>query len=290
MTKGDNMRKNYVIWLSIIILSCSVLGVMDAKEVAHENFFIIDNLGYSSFEPIRIDDDIDFVNKAAEWNWPGNGAVENPFVIEGYDINGEGLGYCIYIGNTTYNFVVKNCFLHNASGLMLYNVQDGNIFNNTIKCNEYGLNLDSSHNIMIVNNNISNNYFGICMHSSEAKIMNCEIKGNTFGIYDVGDANGFEINTFTGSQDENVVTLINGGSNRECGICLPEGALLKSANMTVTGRGVRNEVVIEDSYWQLYPSIYESWLTWQDNRDGNWEIYFLGQRIIDNSLSGFKEM
>ncbi len=267
------MRQIYITWLCIAVLSCSVLGAMDAKEVAHENFFIIDNSSYTSFEPIRIDNDIDFINKATEWNWPGNGTAENPFIIEGYDINGCGSGYCIYVGNTTHNFMVKDCFLHNASGLMLYNVQNSNIINNTVINNEYGLNLDRSHNNMILHNNISNNYLGICMFLSETNIKNCKIDGNTFGIYNIGDANNFEINTFADGQGEEVVTLINGGSNRESCIRLPERAMLKSANMTVTGRDIRNEAVIEDSYWQMYPSIYENWLTWQDNRDGNWEIY-----------------
>ena len=66
--------------------------------------------------PIRIDSNADFPGIASA----GDGSVGNPWVIENWDINGTGVGYCIYVGNTTEYFEVRNCSLYNASGVLFF--------------------------------------------------------------------------------------------------------------------------------------------------------------------------
>jgi len=89
--------------------------------------------------PIRINSDGDFPGIATA----GNGSAGNPWVIENFEIDGALSGNCIYVGNTTDYFIIQNCLLSNSSGLVsqpyisdagivLYNVQNGLIFNNTI--------------------------------------------------------------------------------------------------------------------------------------------------------------
>ncbi|MCX8173453.1 MAG: right-handed parallel beta-helix repeat-containing protein [Thermoplasmata archaeon] len=97
--------------------------------------------------PIRINSDADFT--------PGNGVaggagtLGDPYIIEGWLIDGTGYGYCIYIGNTTKDFVVRNCELHDASGnsdmyywnagIALFNVTNATVSNNYIHSCEYGI-------------------------------------------------------------------------------------------------------------------------------------------------------
>jgi hypothetical protein len=81
--------------------------------------------------PIRINGNGDF--DPAHGVTGGSGTAIAPWIIDNYDINGTGYGYCIYIGNTTDYFVVKKSYLHEAiggqnwpssseSGLILHNV------------------------------------------------------------------------------------------------------------------------------------------------------------------------
>ena len=147
----------------------------------------------------RINSDADFVTKS--WIAPtGNGSASNPWIIENYYINGSGKGSCIYVGNTTNNFTIRNSKLYDASGnsglyywnsgIGLYNVtnvlvennmvedadngiyiRDSNmstIQENTATSNSYGFYLYGSDNITLEDNSAcSNSYTGIYLYSSE---------------------------------------------------------------------------------------------------------------------------
>jgi parallel beta-helix repeat protein len=124
---------------------------------------------YISHDPIRINSNGEFASMAGLEGWTGDGSPGNPYIIEGYDINGSGYGYCIYIGNTTVHFEVKDSYLHEASGIwsfpyypdsgiMLYKIQNGTIINNNISLNNrHGIHLYYANNNIIVNNNASSN-------------------------------------------------------------------------------------------------------------------------------------
>jgi len=135
------------------------------------------NSMYTPHAPIRINSNADFPIIATA----GNGTSPNPWIIENWEINGTGEGYCIYVGNTTEYFEIRNCFLHDASdiwnwpdytnsGLTQYNVQNGNIINNTISSNEKdGIRFESSNYSLILNNIINlNTDFGIHLSSSSS--------------------------------------------------------------------------------------------------------------------------
>ncbi len=59
----------------------------------------------TNYAPIRINSNSDF--DAEHGITDGNGTEADPWIIEDYNINGTGYGYCIYIGNTTDYFKVK---------------------------------------------------------------------------------------------------------------------------------------------------------------------------------------
>ncbi|ADD08459.1 Fibronectin type III domain protein [Aciduliprofundum boonei T469] len=159
----------------------------------------VDESKYTPHAPIRINSNADFTS--ANGVIGGSGTKDDPYIISGWDIDAHGAGAAIYIGNTTVYFVVKNCYLHNASyhsdlyfegdGITLYNVTNGNLennncsnngwdgigiwysSNNTISSNicsnnrqQVGINMWSSSNNVISNNTCSNNWVGIGIGSS----------------------------------------------------------------------------------------------------------------------------
>ena len=95
--------------------------------------------GYKAHNPIRINNNSGF--NLTNGVSAGNGTPGIPYILEGWEINGGGNGSCIYIGNTTAYFIVRDCLLYNATGnfqqyhwdtaLSLYNVDNGKLFNNT---------------------------------------------------------------------------------------------------------------------------------------------------------------
>ena len=96
---------------------------------------------YTPHDPIRIEGDEDFAAQAQAEGWAGNGIEEDPYVIEGYEINlVGGIGrehYGIHIENTEVYFVINNSKVigeEYSSGIYLNYVRNGiikdNIFEN----------------------------------------------------------------------------------------------------------------------------------------------------------------
>ncbi|MFX0204776.1 MAG: NosD domain-containing protein, partial [Candidatus Hodarchaeota archaeon] len=116
-------------------------------------------------EPIRIISNSDFDIQATKENWPGDGSLQHPYVIEGLQISGS--INLIEIHNTNVYFQIKNCSLtHGRVGVSLYHVKNGFLFNNTIfECFEIGISLQNSGNCTLANNSIVANGLGLYMSS-----------------------------------------------------------------------------------------------------------------------------
>ena len=64
----------------------------------------------------------------------GFGTFTEPYLIEDFEIDGDGVGICLWIANTNEYFEVENCTLRNAEiGIKLENTINGDIKNNTIQ-------------------------------------------------------------------------------------------------------------------------------------------------------------
>ncbi|MGM0509609.1 MAG: right-handed parallel beta-helix repeat-containing protein [Thermoplasmatota archaeon] len=72
--------------------------------------------GYTLRGPIRIDNNTDLSQEAVFNGWNGTGTESDPYIIEGYSIDGGGYGNCLYIGNTTDHFLIRDCHFYNATG------------------------------------------------------------------------------------------------------------------------------------------------------------------------------
>ncbi len=109
-------------------------------------------------DPIKIDSNNDFI----EYNFPGFGTAEDPYILENIHIYNDRKGP-ITIINANAHFIIRNCFLDGIRlnfggiGIFLENVANGYLVNNTITHNSQGVVLVNCENITISGNRISNN-------------------------------------------------------------------------------------------------------------------------------------
>lgn len=94
----------------------------------------------------------------------GNGSRNNPYIIENVTINGQGSGECIEILNSNAYFIIRNCTLSNSgpiidsdAAIKLRFVNNGNLVNNNVSYNPYGILLQYSEDNNISKNTINDN-------------------------------------------------------------------------------------------------------------------------------------
>jgi parallel beta-helix repeat protein len=166
--------------------------------------------------PFRINDDAEFAALAASEGWVGDGSAGNPYIIEDYDIDGGGYGYCIYIGNTTVSFIIRNSTFSNSSGnggnyfwnsgVALFDAPNGILSGNTFEnCTGDSIYLDGTTNTTITQNTILNTTSsGIYMESSAGNFIdNNTLDNNNYGIEmnSNSDSNFITNNTFTNNSE-----------------------------------------------------------------------------------------
>ena len=190
--KEMKARSVIVVTLAFLMLMSVVTpGLVQAEDVdTEENDYIAQ-------APIRIDGNSNFAAQAAAEGWPGDGSEGNPYVIEGYEIDGTGYGYGIYVGNTTVHFVVRGCYVHNASGhlygryyhrdagIYLNNVQKGILEDNIARSNGHGILLWNSSRTMVDNNTVSENEAHSVYISSSTNIVltNNNLENDSISIF-----------------------------------------------------------------------------------------------------------
>lgn len=160
MEEKSNLITRLITWILILsFFSGYIVFSNDAK-------------AFASRTQIKIDSNNDFTTQG----WPGNGTEGDPWIIDGYEIDGNRAGYSVYIGNTTEYFIVRNCYLKNSEedsypfmgcGIIVNNAWNGIIDNNKIINNHYsGINVIDCEKIKIYNNTISGSEMGINMYMS----------------------------------------------------------------------------------------------------------------------------
>jgi parallel beta-helix repeat protein len=197
------MRRLLIITVTILFLFGNLSIVVDSLLPNSEVLLNVAGTNIAPLGPkgphgvIRINSNIEFDAMAATESWSGNGFITSPYIIEDYIIDANGTGNCIYIGNTTYYFIIRNCELSNASGstspiaygagITLNNLQYGRVEDNNLSNNEIGVYIYVS-NFNIVHNNTcsSNNQTGIMLDgtSDYNTITNNTCENNSFsGIF-----------------------------------------------------------------------------------------------------------
>ncbi len=177
-------------------------------------------------DPIKINDDSEFLVEAANNGWAGDGTPADPFIIENYTIDADGYTYGIFIANTTYDFIIKDTEIFQASltdwdwnlgaGITLFNCTNSTIANNHLHNNSNGVYTRETFNISIYDNNIRNCGNGIlsASDSTENKIIANFISQSSTGIYlSYSDSTFVEYNYVTGSSSKSIDVVGSLGSH-----------------------------------------------------------------------------
>ena len=115
------MNRSVVIWICFLIIS-SAFVLIDFTEKSMGQTVTFDGMEYTDHAPIRIESNADFNTNHGITG--GSGIENDPWIIEGYNISESGLGYSIYVGNTTDYFVIRNCNIRDSEGIFLYYVNN----------------------------------------------------------------------------------------------------------------------------------------------------------------------
>ncbi len=138
--------------------------------------------------PMVLNGNSDFIIRATNEGWPGDGNKSTPYIIDGFIFNNTAIA--IEIRNTDLYFKISDClFMNGGSGaIYFYNVLNSNITSNflinNIGSGTGGINLESC-----INNTIHNN---LCYNSSQIGIhldsssYNNRIANNTVNLSEVG--------------------------------------------------------------------------------------------------------
>ncbi len=170
-----------------------------------------DGLRYVPHSVIKIESDADFASQG----WPGSGTSDDPYVISGLEIDAQGGGYAIYIGNTTAYFVIQDSLLYNASyssipyqagaAIILYHVSNGRVYSNEVNNNTHGIYVNGGGGNTIDSNNVrdnDNNGIWVVLSSDNSVVLNTCIDNGQTGItlYSAQN-NTVESNTCENSND-----------------------------------------------------------------------------------------
>jgi parallel beta-helix repeat protein len=183
---------------------------------------------YSTLAPFAINGNEEFISKADAEGWPGDGSVNNPYIMEGYNIT-DNTTNLIVISSTTLHFIIRhnifdgiNCSFQGIQLLYTRNVQiEENIFRQTdtaISLNESefnkitgndinslhplggGLYIKGKYGIYLGNSSSNNELFG----NSMFEIGNEGIKINNQSNFNTIEGNVMHAVDFTGISFDNV--------------------------------------------------------------------------------------
>jgi parallel beta-helix repeat protein len=203
--RGSDLNKDWRLILVLLMGSLFCIALLGL----HQPTSPIEKYQYAkSDSSLRGRDAIYISNNAslAAYASGGNGSLQNPYIIAGLIVNGSGSNNGIEIQGTTAHFILQNCTVRNWEySIYLRNVVNGQLLNNTIEVNKYGLWMENSHNIAVSNNTVrGSTSMGITLDKS----FNCSISINR--IYN--NARGIRVNNSYGNTiSENDINRHTGG-------------------------------------------------------------------------------
>lgn len=114
----------------------------DQKNTSQNSFFSKiqgnSDISYINHSPIRIENNSDF----SLYSFPGNGTVDNPYIIENLSISNGSISNIVII-NSSAHFIIRNFVLDgisgNYTGISLTNVSNAQIINNSISKTSIGI-------------------------------------------------------------------------------------------------------------------------------------------------------
>ncbi len=229
--------KGIVISLSFIIILIFIILISSSQNGS----------AYTPHDPIEIDGDLDFAYQALSEGWLGNGTEEDPYIIEGYEIDlVRGIGieyYGIHIEDTDVHFIINNTRIigeDQSSGIYLNYVKNGTLKDCVFENGNRGIYLWDTHRIVVSNNTLNNCNMDLWFSSDGTFSQNVFTNGG-FGYLN-SLAEGPDTN------DIDISNLVNGRSvyflkNQNGGV-VPEDAgqiiLINCTNFNLENRRIKN--------------------------------------------------
>ena len=230
---GDTVEVSKAVWVhdnwTSETVNLTVSGYMDYGNNVGDAYsweFSIDL--YEAHGMMRINSDTELDNMAASEGWAGDGSPGNPYIIEGYSINGDDGrgGYCIYVGNTTHHLIIRQNSLNYAwtdnpvepyyprASVVLYNAENVHVDDNNMMHigASYGVYAIASYGINITGNRMGEFWeSAIYTESCDALfILGNDAYGEGDGIYLMDSPYAdIEMNTLEAPGDYNGITLEN---------------------------------------------------------------------------------
>ncbi|MGD0818235.1 MAG: NosD domain-containing protein [Methanomassiliicoccales archaeon] len=134
--------------------------------VAVSFFVVFQPQGKNETSPFRINSDAEMVSFASRMGWPGNGSIDDPFIIDGLSMKTGSSAPSVYIGNTSYHFVLSHCLMKGTymseqysyrfvgHGIELFNLRNGTIRNNILINCSMGISLEQCSACDLINNSV----------------------------------------------------------------------------------------------------------------------------------------
>ena len=156
---------------AVILVSSLMAGVVQAS--AQTTSETVAQL--TPFPTIKIfgDDDFNATNGVSS----GSGTSDDPYVIEGLEIDGIGATTCIWLVSTVKHVVIRDCVLKNGSfGVKMQEVENVRVDNCIIEEQTIGIRASYSDKSAIVGNTISGCDYGVYIYYSEG----VRVEDNTY--------------------------------------------------------------------------------------------------------------
>ena len=209
----------------MIVLACSMMTILsqqpqESDDTPYESPAPA-RIKYAFHAPIFIQDNLGFLesNASTGISW-GSGTAGDPFIIGYWDIDASTKNG-IEIRDSDMHFITRNCYIHDGKsgihyGIVLANVANGSLTENSLSNHHAGTLLGQSKDLTISNNTFSSNDHAMM----EGSLRGCTISNNTC------DSNGDCIELL----DSNNCTI----ENNTCSNNLVNGInLVASSNCTI---------------------------------------------------------
>jgi parallel beta-helix repeat protein len=267
------------------------------------------NFKTNNFSPIEIKGNEDF----DLYNFSGSGTVDNPFIIEGYDI--ESTETFISVEHTDKHFHIRNNKFNGLNsfygGIMFYNVTNGQFYDNDFFQTRIGM--TNSHNISIYRNEFHDyssaaiNYGGFFGISTFINIVENIITNCNYGIWvEPGVSNSSIINntitnngergiSFTGFNSTIMDNII---SNHDIGLDMWESKnnfiINNSINDNTIGLSIYENSVENAFFYNSFKQnqgyalkVYSNWNVFSNNSFENNNKLMFSQALANGSNNLF---
>ena len=220
--KPRDLKLSALVLILAVIISTGAFATMLLGNTPHDSLRAVPL--YNAFNPIRIEGDAAFTS--ANGVAGGNGSFDNPFVIEGWDIDAT-TTTGIWVSNTTLNFTVRAVSVH-SGGITSLDILLFNVANATV---------DSAL--------VSGGRIGVAVFSSKfTAVTNCTVQGTGLSGIFVSSSNN--------------VSLVNNALvlNQQNGIDVQNSAYSALKNNTMSFNPLNGLVLARSNYIDVVGNLF----------------------------------